>query len=263
MQNAIIDQKANLIFDVLESLNLQFRVEASLKMINGTLFRNRFILGIDKSENLSANFSYICKTMNMPDQYWQVFNQYFADANMIYLGFEGSHENCLYKIYLELWGKIISEKNHKQPLLYGVGLKWNSLNNSQVAISKYTYYPLLSVEMILNRILNVYGNQNAENYYLLRDIIKFAANKTDNDLFTYLEVTEDNKNRKSFDINLYQANIQLKEVYHYLLNASQNYSISPQNFNSLYQNITTKILGHLSGGIDREGRAFITIYYEV
>ena len=81
--------------------------------------------------------------------------------------------------------------------------------------------------------------------------------------FIYLEMSEENNDRVSFDINLYKANLQIKEIYPFLWQICQHYSISVETFNLFSEKINTKIFGHLSGGIDKEGKDFLTIYYEV
>ena len=83
------------------------------------------------------------------------------------------------------------------------------------------------------------------------------------DMFIYLEVSEEDNPRRSFDINLYKANLKLHELYPFLSKTSRHYSIPPEEFDPLYDQIRTRLFGHLAGGIDREGKDFLTIYYEV
>ena len=61
MSQQITDQKAYLVFDTLESLNLQFRLEASWKITKNQLHKNRFILAIPSAENLSNKFLYFSR----------------------------------------------------------------------------------------------------------------------------------------------------------------------------------------------------------
>ncbi|MDH6064653.1 hypothetical protein [Umezakia ovalisporum] len=121
MHNEIIDAKAYLIFDILESLNLPFTFEASFKMTQNQLTKNRFLLGMENSHQLRENILYICQSINMPNQYLEVFIQNLPNANMISLGFEGYAISCMYKAYLEFWDKTLYELKHKynktQPVL--------------------------------------------------------------------------------------------------------------------------------------------------
>lgn len=269
MSQQIIDQKAYLIFDTLEYLNLQFRLEASWKITKNRLHKNRFILAIPRAENLSNKFLYFCKKMDMPNKYLEIFQQNLSQASVVYFGFEGNEVSCIYKVYLEFWDQVVNESKNQShqtetAALLGLGFKWNALDNTKGVISTYTCYPLLSVTEILKRISSIYGGYNHSHPgEIVQGLINFAADRVNDNPFIYLEVTEENNPRKSFDLNFYQANIPLQDIYNYLGKMCQHYGINAHSFNYLYQQIGSKNLGHLSGGIDRQGKDFLTMYYEV
>ncbi|QOV21157.1 hypothetical protein [Anabaenopsis elenkinii] len=269
MSQQIIDQKAYLIFDTLESLNLQFRLEASWKLTKNRLHKNRFILAIPRAENLSNKFLYFCQKMDMPNKYIEIFQQNLSQASVVYFGFEGNEVSCIYKVYLEFWDQVVNKiTNKSEPTettaLLGLGFKWNALDNTKGVISTYTCYPLLSVAGILNRISSIYqGYNHSHPGEIVQELINFAAERVNDNPFIYLEVSEENNPRKSFDLNFYQANIPLQDIEHYLGKIRQHYEINAHSFNYFYQQIGSKNLGHLSGGIDRQGKDFLTIYYEV
>lgn len=206
--------------------------------------------------------------MNMPDKQLKIFLENLSDANMLLLGFEENETSCIYKVYLEFWNKLKNKlyqrPNKINPEILYLGFKWNQIDNTNNIITKYICHPLLTVRSIVKRISSIY------NYYddktslnIVKDIIKIANKRIVNDSFIYLEVSEENNPRESFDINLYKANLQVKDIYPILLKICQNYSINCKDFDFLYSHICDKTLGHLSGGIDRQGRDFMTIYYEV
>ncbi|MDH6099558.1 hypothetical protein NWP21_12045 [Anabaenopsis sp. FSS-46] len=268
MSQQLIDQKAYLIFDTLEYLNLQFRLEASWKITKNGLHKNRFILAIQAADNLRDKFLYFCKQMDIPDKYLQIFQQNLSQASVVYFGFEGNEVSCIYKVYLEFWDEMVKDlksKSHKtETHLLGLGFKWNALDNTKGVISTYTCYPLLSVAEILNRISSIYqGYNHSHPGKIVQELINFAADRVNDNPFIYLEVSEENNPRKSFDLNFYKANIPLQDIYNYLGKMRQHYGINAHSFNYLYQQTSSKKLGHLSGGIDRRGQDFLTIYYEV
>jgi hypothetical protein len=43
----------------------------------------------------------------------------------------------------------------------------------------------------------------------------------------------------------------------------QHYAIPSEEFHPLYEGVKNKTFGHIAGGIDREGRDFLTVYYGV
>jgi len=106
-----------------------------------------------------------------------------------------------------------------------------------------------------------YGDKAGGPFEIVKGILDLASSKVNKERFLYLDVKEENNPRSSFDINVYGANLQLQEVYPFLLDMCRHYSIPEKQFLNLYEPAKTNILGHLAGGIDREGRDFFTIYY--
>ncbi|MEA5619944.1 hypothetical protein VB711_19145 [Cronbergia sp. UHCC 0137] len=268
MQQKIIDEKANLIFHLLENINRELSFEASFKISHKKLLQNRFTFGIDKKTQTEQTFLNICKQMDIPDQLLAVYKDNLSDANMVGFGFEGNENGCYYKVYLDFWDKITNELHHKsnklEPVVSLLGFKWNPLDNTQGVVSRYICYPLLSVKMILHKLSRIYEHHHLNTLQIIENIINYVANKMINDSsLVYLEVREENNSRISFDLNFYKANLEIREIYPFLCQICQHYSIPIETFNLLYRKINTKILGHISGGIDREGKDFFTIYYEV
>ena len=131
-------------------------------------------------------------------------------------------------------------------------------------MARYTAYPLLSVKDILKRLSKIYeGHPDRTSFEIVKGIISLASSRVPNDLFIYLEVSEEDNPRRSFDINLYKANLYMEELSHFLSKMCRHYSIPSEEFDSLYDQVGDKLFGHLAGGIDREGKDFLTIYYEV
>ena len=73
---------------------------------------------------------------------------------------------------------------------------------------------------------------------------------------------EEGNPRRSFDINLYEAALRLRDLDSPLAAARRRYRISDETFGPLFQQVADARFGHLAGGIDRRGRDFLTVYYE-
>jgi len=97
---------------------------------------------------------------------------------------------------------------------------------------------------------------------MAKSILGMAPFRSIDDMH-YLEVEEEGNPRKSFDINAYKAHLHLEELAPVLTDLARRYSIPQQKFQDLMGDISGKIFGHLSGGIDRSGRDFFTIHYGV
>lgn len=130
------------------------------------------------------------------------------------------------------------------------------------ALARYTCFPGYTTEGTLERLSDdFYGDKAGSPFEIVKGILDLASSKVSKERFLYLDVKEENNPRSSFDINVYSANLQLKEVYPFLLDMCRHYSIPEEEFHKLYEPAKTHILGHLAGGTDRQGRDFLTIYF--
>ena len=260
-------RKAARLFKIVEDLGLACGYERSFKMLERTLLANRFLLGINTADLKPERLLDICRQLDMPTRYVDSFQAQLEDANVVFLGFEDNQVDCLYKIYLEFWDKVTSDirrkSNKQEPALLHLGFKWNTDDNTQGAISRYVCYPMLSVEDILKRLLDVYqGDQDQASLRIAGDVMKFAATRSVGNSLVYVEVHEDNSPRQSFDINLYKAQLRLRDIAPFLSRMREHYSIPAEQFGRLCHLVGNKLFGHLAGGLNREGKDFLTIYYE-
>jgi hypothetical protein len=169
---------------------------------------------------------------------------------------------------LEYWDKLNREirnkSNPQEPILLHLGYKWDTTDRSRATIAKYTCHPLLSVQDILKRIAKIYGTgRDDTSLPIIEDIIELALSKNRAISPIYLEAAEENNPRISFDINLYKATLRLSQLRPMLSRMHRHFAFSSEEFGKLYNLVCNKLLGHLSGGVDRNGNDFLTVYYEV
>lgn len=77
----------------------------------------------------------------------------------------------------------------------------------------------------------------------------------------YLEVTEAGQPRRSFDLNLYDARLLVRDQQAVLFAMRDHFGVRPGQFQALYDQIKARPLGHLAGGVHRNGQAFFTVYF--
>ena len=53
----------------------------------------------------------------------------------------------------------------------------------------------------------------------------------------------------------------MAEIYPLLVRMARHYSIDLDGFDERYEGVKDQKFGHLSGGTDREGRDFLTVYF--
>jgi hypothetical protein len=267
----ILSEKAGLLFQLVKNLDLEVGYERSFKVSEKSLLENRFLLGFSKKsieQNPHERIFDICERMEMPEIFLGDFSEKLSEANYVHFGFEENERTCIYKVYLEFYDKIQEEiknqANESEHFLLHLGFKWDVSDNTIHALTKYTWYRSLAVEDILLRLANILDPEKYQKPLdVAEGILTTASSRIPHHDILYLEVSEENNPRRSFDINMYRAALELRELHPILSKMCQHYSISSETFHALYDQVKTKIFGHLSGGIDREGKDFLTVYYGV
>ena len=62
-------------------------------------------------------------------------------------------------------------------------------------------------------------------------------------------------------MNIYSAELRVSYFHPLSEKTRQRFSIPADPFHALFHQISDKTFGHLSGGTDRDGRDFLSIYY--
>lgn len=241
--------------------------EKSFKMTDRTLLSNRYLMGIHKADMTPARLFDICERIAMPANHLAAFKENLPGANTVHFGFEGNAGGGVYKVYLEFAGQLYrapaAGPGDIAPVLLHLAYKWDALDRDKCTVARYVCHPRLPLAAILVRLANIYSSHaDRASFEAALGIIELAAARTGEPLM-YLEVSEQNNPRSSFDINLHDAGLGLKDIEHWLTAMRMHYSIPFDRFERMLAPIGAEKLGHLSGGINREGRDFLTVYYEV
>ena len=262
------DEEAGLLFQLIEGLGVTVGLERSFKFFENTLLPDRLLLGFQRKsirQEPHENILNICKQIDMPGDFVEIFQQSLSESNIVLFGFERNQKNRIYKAYLEFADRITQaiRENPDSPesVIIHSGFKWDASDNSRKTTATYTCFPLLTAQEMLERLVTFYSGDQARPFSLVRSVLQIAATRTDPKSFLYFEASEPDNPRSSFDINMYQADLRLGEVYPLLLQICYHYGIPYKAFNEYYEPVKTQKFGHLTGGMDREGRDFLTVYF--
>lgn len=264
-------EKATALIALVDGLDVEYGLERSFKISDHSLLMNRFIMGIKKDRllnNPDESLNFVFRHMGMPDRYMDECRTLLATTEFIHFGFEEQQHGCLYKVYLEfripLTTGLGGVRVNQEPFLVFLGFKWDPFDNSTRAKTRYTCYPLLSLEEIQEKLACLFErNPGYKSFETAQNILNESVKVVSNDKIIYEEVSEDNNPRKSFDMNLYGASLYMRDIYPLLMDIGRHYSLPPDKYIPLCDRISDKRFGHLSGGIDREGKDFLTVYYGV
>jgi hypothetical protein len=204
----------------------------------------------------------------MPQAQLAQFAARLPEANTVGFGFEGGERGGAYKVYLEFWDRLRArvqrDPGDVSPALLFLGFKWAASDGSRCALATYTCHPLLSVQGIERRLVRLYeGRGDAPSLDAARAILALAAQRVPGDSFVYVEATEEGNPRKSFDLNFYKAGLRVADLSPVLAPLCERYSIARAAMRRIEAQAGGRPLGHLSGGLDRDGDDFLTVYYEL
>ena len=244
-------------------------LEQSFKVVHGHLCDNRLLLGVNRSaagSRLDSQIITLCQDIGMPGNLLQLFKRSLAEANHVYFGAEQSPDHLMFKAYLEYRDKAekaaVGVHGAPRPLILFTGLKWDTQYPSRQSVTRYEWFPFIPIATIQERIQRLaHSTASTDMFGIFKAITRQAARRvTDADL-QYLEVTEDDNPRKSFDINFYKAGYRLADLQSSLIKAFHQFDISAEQTQRLFARIKGERFGHLAGGLDRENRPFLTVYY--
>ena len=92
-------------------------------------------------------------------------------------------------------------------------------------------------------------------------VLDLAASRLPPERLLYLEVSEPDQPRRSFDLNLYDSQLLVRDFQPLLFAMRDHFEIRPGQFQALYDQVKGKRMGHLAGGIHRNGQAFFNVYF--
>ena len=258
-------RQADLLVKLVDGLHASYGFERSFRICPGRLQGRRFLLSVHKNalgDQAQAKLLAICRQLTMPADFQQSVGEHLAEANIIHLGFEGHGDRCVYKVYLERG----VEADAGTPQLLHLAFKWDPADAARKFVTKYVWFPGLTREQISARLADIFASptgEHRESLDIILGLLDVACRKIDASKILYLEATEDGTPRRSFDINLYRAGLQLADLYPLLARMCRRCSIPYEEFHALYEPAKARTFGHISGGIHREGEEFFSVYYGV
>jgi hypothetical protein len=90
-----------------------------------------------------------------------------------------------------------------------------------------------------------------------------ASERTDPRHLFLMEVADADNPRRSYDLNVYRAELRLGDIADLVGAVAEDFAIPPPQVRALLERSGTLALGHLSGGRGRDGGEFVTLYYGV
>lgn len=263
-----VEARASTLLSFVQSLGVPFGIERSFRIAQDVILPNRFLLSIAVDElphGIIDVFRDACDKLQSPTVLQSTDSELLNAATFLHFGFEENASSCFYKLYLEQRvPKAIS--NPTDPVLLHVGFKWDVQNPTQHVTTHYHWHPDLTSKQIIDRVNTHFRDthDDACSRLVFDTLSKASESAGDNpaeSVMQYLEVSEDGYSRRSFDVNLYDCDAKLSDIRDQLLAMSRYYSIPRNQAATFFDQISDESLGHLAGGVHRNGQSFVNIYY--
>lgn len=262
-------EKAALLFALVGELGVPGQYERSFRISESGLQANRFLLTVNQRDIAGDGRERaleICRRLGMPGALLAAVRERFPLANCLHFGFEADAGSILCKLYLERAvppEEARRARERAEPTLLHLAYKWDPDSQKHVT-TEYLWHPALSAPEIDDRLArHVYRDGPPASLDIARAVLALAAGKAAAEQLQYLEVQEEGTDRRSFDLNLYNAQLQVKDMLPLLHRMRELHAVRPGQFQALYDQIATKALGHLAGGVHRNGKDFFNLYYGV
>jgi hypothetical protein len=253
--------QAALLFQLVDALGVRFRHERSFRMSAGALLANRVLLSLDPRKlgaEAPARVLGICDALGLPGALRAEAARQLMEARGVHFGFEGEGGRALYKAYFE---RRDANVKGKSPVLLHVAFKWDAEDASRHVVTRYHWYPDLSAAQLKARMKKICGDTPVLEAGAA--LLALAAKRVPAEELQYLEVREQGSERLSFDLNVYDAGLALRDAQPLLAKLRQHFALRPGEYQALYDQVRARPLGHFAGGVHRDGKAFATVYYGV
>ncbi|WP_415897452.1 hypothetical protein ACMXYX_02205 [Neptuniibacter sp. QD72_48] len=257
-------QPQAVLLSAFSSLAVPFGYERSCKLTAGALNQNRFLLTQHKNcfgEKPFTSLRKLADDLAMPLEGLEWLQAKFDMAGLVHLGYEDEHGRPLCKLYLEYPCPVGEryEVNSSKGVLLHQAIKWYP-NSGCHLITDYRCLPSFSMAHVFSFIEQCLGSSGRVQSAWVQTLLEQVCGS---ELPMMLDVSEPGSVRRSFDINLYDFSLRIGEFDFLLKKLFQSFSIPSASSDKFLEQNAGRILGHVSGGINREGEPFITLYFGV
>jgi len=263
---AAADSPVTRLIASLEADGVRYGREDSFKLGYRRLIGGRVLIGVESADMGTERALALASGLGMPKDCLDLLLARVEQANAVFFGFENLGASWLCKVYLEFWDAVRRETlrtGSQAPQLLHLGVKWDSARPGHHEVARYDCHPLLNLRAILRRMVACYGAPGAPLLCdLTQAIVRYAAQREPGASMLYLEVSEQDNPRSSFDINLYKSGMRLADAAAQLRQAGAFFQLPPASMEGQLQLLGPCLLGHLSSGLDRHGQPFLSVYAE-
>lgn len=259
------------LLSMIETMDVPFGLERSVKLGSGEVNEDRFLAILHKTSlgtDPAARLAWFARRLDMPDAMLDVLAAGIGRADIVQFGYEGGAAG-VFKVYLEYPADVrtarLAETPRAEPVLVHLAVKWRPDRPGDAAVSRYVWPSDVRGAAALAARLAAPppGFGGLPSAAAARALVERARRRCEPDQVFFLEVVEEGSRRRSFDVNLYAAGLDVRDVGQPLRQLADAYGIARPTIDELLLRLGPASLGHISGGLGRSGQDFATLYFGV
>lgn len=233
--------------------------ERSLRIAAAGVGGDRFLISLplaaipgDAADRVAAAW----RDLGMPAECLAAAVQNLPAARHVHFGHEGGPGPARFKVYLEFAPTATAG-----PGLLHVAFKWDPAGVAPPAVTRYLLHPPADRAGILALLASLHDGGTAHQAYApLAAVIDRALTRMPATAVQVLEVVEDG-GRRSYDVNVSDAALQVGDVQDELEALGRGVAADAAAVTAALAARSGDRLGHVAGGVHRDGRSFVTIYH--
>ncbi len=254
----------------IHDLGAPYGLERSAKLEDGVVLDDRFLLSVHRQAfgpNPLESLASIGAAFSMPAELGRAFGSALESADVIHFGFEGAAGSEIYKIYFEYSQRTRTAMaaHNQQPTLVHIAFKWDRLHPGKHTSTRYVWAPRRTRADIEARLRQLTPPREAPRAWRCGvALLDRASPRAPSGGILMMEVEEPGNPRRSWDLNVYDAELSLKDVSELIHLAAEDFAAPRARLEEALGRAKGALpLGHLSGGIGRGGKEFVTFYYGI
>lgn len=252
-----------------KALQMPFGYEDSCKLSQGRLLTDRCLVSFGRDAlcgdgaNL-ATVTRILSDLGAPSLCQTWLADHIAGAGVIHFGFEADGGGLIHKVYLEYVrdARLALETpgGPRAPVLVHRALKWR-VGTDHIRETLYWLVPNGNLGLE-DRLAQHDGAAKAATG-IARGILRRALARTGADDLILLDVADVESARRSFDLQLYDAELRLADIADEVMQLGRDLDIPADALAGFVAGHSASVLGHVAGGQDASGSPFATLYFGV
>ena len=254
---------------LVRALGAPYGLERSVKIMPGMLTDDRCLLSVGRAALGGAPLDRLLsigRELGLPPGFAEQLPAALQNADVVHFGYEGAAGRETYKLYFEYASEARAaiDQGRSTPMLVHLAYKWVPRQPAAGAVSRYTWIPCPTrrrLETELRSMLPIELAPRALGCVL--SLVSQAASFADSGELLLMAVEETGNARRSCDLNVYDAGLRLRDIADLLVSALRDFEVPAEWARSLFDGSAGKALGHLSAGVGRDDREFVTIYFGV